>query len=104
MTDIRPRAAVLATIGAIAVAASAYFDWLGNRSPRDTQLERLLLQSDSTATASSYWMSMAAVLAAVGAIGVLGTLLLSRLVVWLAFLLALATLALWATGAVFDAA
>lgn len=104
MSDIRPRAAVLATIGALAVAASSYFDWLGNRSPRDTQLERLLLQSDSTDAASSYWMSMAAPLAVIGALGVLGTLALSRLVLWLTFLLALATVALWATGAVFDAA
>jgi hypothetical protein len=104
MTDIRPRAAVIATLGAVAVAASAYFVWLSDQSPLDIQLQRLLLQTDSTDPASTYWMSMATPLVAVAAIGVLGTLLLSRLLVWLAFLLGLANLALWVTSVVYDAA
>jgi hypothetical protein len=104
MTDIRPRAAVIATLGAIAVAASAYFGWLSDQSPQDIQLERLLLQADSADPATSYWMSMATPLVVIGAIGVLGTLLLSRLLIWLAFLLGLATLALWVTSVVYDAA
>ncbi|WP_020575729.1 hypothetical protein [Actinopolymorpha alba] len=104
MTGVRPRAAVLATIGALAVAGSAYFDWLSNRSPRGVQLERLLMQPDSVDTASSYWLSMAAPLAVAGAIGVLGALVLSRVVLWLAFLVELATLALWVTTVAFDAA
>lgn len=104
MTQIRPRAAVLATIGTVAVAASAYFDWMGNRSPVSEPLQELLLQPDTADTASSYWMSMAAPLVVVGAVGLVGALLLSRVVLWLALLLGLATVALWATGVVSDAA
>ncbi len=99
MKEIRPRAAVLATIGSIAVAASAYFDWLGNRSPVDTPVQRLLLQPDAGDAASSYWMSMAASLVVAGAIGTVGTLLLSRLVIWLGLLLGAATVGLWAATA-----
>src|SRR5262249_46995251 len=102
MTDIRPRAAVIATLGAVAVAASAYFNWLSDQSPLDIQIQRLLLQPDATEPATSYWMSMATPLVAVAAVGVLGTLLLTRVVVWLAFLVGLATLALWVTSVVYD--
>lgn len=102
MADIRPRAAVIATLGAVAVAASAYFVWLADQSPLDIQVQRLLLQPDAADPASSYWMSMATPLVVIAGIGVLGTLLLSRLLVWLAFLLGLAALALWVTSVVYD--
>jgi hypothetical protein len=102
MTDIRPRAAVLATIGAIAVAASAYFDWLDGRSPDQIPVEQLLLQPDPAATAASYYQSMATPLVVVGALGVLATLFLSRALLWVTFLLALATLGLWVTTVVLD--
>lgn len=104
MTAIRPRAAVLATVGALGVASSAYFDWFGNDSPRQIRLERLLMQPDANGQATSYWLSMAAPLAVAGAIGVLGTLLLVRLLVWLSFLVGLVTVALWATETAFDVA
>ena len=45
---------------------------------------------------------MATPLVVIAGIGVLGTLLLSRLLVWLAFLLGLAALALWVTSVVYD--
>jgi hypothetical protein len=102
MTDIRPRAAVLATIGALAVAASAYFDWLGSRSPDQIPVEQLLLQPDPAETAASYYQSMATPLVVVGAIGVLATLFLSRALLWVTFLLALATLGLWVTTVVLE--
>lgn len=104
MTDIRPRAAVLATIGALGVASSAYFDWFGGDSPRQIRLEQLLMQPDASGQAPSYWLSMAAPLAVAGAMGVLGTLLLVRLLVWLSFLVGLVTVALWATETAFDVA
>jgi hypothetical protein len=104
MTDIRPRAAVLATVGALGVASSAYFDWFADNSPRQIRLEQLLMQPDANGQATSYWLSMAAPLAVAGAIGVLGTFLLVRLLVWLSFLVGLVTVALWATETAFDVA
>jgi hypothetical protein len=102
VTDIRPRAAVLATIGALAVAASAYFDWLDSRSPDQIPVEQLLLQPGPAETAASYYQSMAAPLVVIGAIGVLATLFLSRALLWVTFLLALATLGLWVTTVVLE--
>ncbi|HEY8454957.1 MAG TPA: hypothetical protein VIL34_05150 [Actinopolymorphaceae bacterium] len=103
MTDIRPRAAVLATLGAIAVAASAYFDWLAGRSPRDIPVQQLLLQGGSTDTVMDYWQSMATPLVVISAIGVLGALFLSRFLLWLAFLFDLAALGLWVASVVLEA-
>lgn len=98
MTIVRPRAAVLATIGAIAIASGAYFDWLGNRSPQQVRLQDLLTRpavNDLAGQTLNYWTSMAAPLAVAGAIGVLGALLLVRVLLWLSFLLGVATVGLW---------
>ncbi|GAA2758175.1 hypothetical protein [Actinopolymorpha rutila] len=98
MTIVRPRAAVLATIGAIAIATGAYFDWLGNRSPQQVRLQDLLTRpevKDLAGQTLNYWTSMAAPLAVAGAIGILGALLLVRVLLWLSFLLGAATVGLW---------
>ncbi|HEY6740384.1 MAG TPA: hypothetical protein VI076_16185 [Actinopolymorphaceae bacterium] len=94
MAQVRPRAAVLATIGSVAVAAGAYFAWTGGRLAQEIPLRKLLFV-DVSGDAPSYWMSMAAPLAVVAGIGVLGALLLSRVVLLIAFLLGAATVGLW---------
>jgi hypothetical protein len=97
MTQVRPRAAVLATIAALALAASAYFPWLADDSPRQVPLRELFLQPESTALLPSYWESMAAPLAVAGAVGTLGALLCWRPLLVLSFLAGLVTVGLWIT-------
>ncbi|HEY6740476.1 MAG TPA: hypothetical protein VI076_16655 [Actinopolymorphaceae bacterium] len=94
MAQVRPRAAVLATIGSVGVAAGAYFAWTGGRLAQEVPLRKLLFV-DVSGDAPSYWMSMAAPLAVVAGLGVLGALLLSRVVLLIAFLLGAATVGLW---------
>jgi hypothetical protein len=86
--------ALIAAVGALGVAASAYLDWIAGQMPTEIPLERLFA-TDVGGTAGSYWTSMAAPLALVGLIGVVGGLLRSRLTLALAGLLGFATLVLW---------
>jgi len=95
MAQVRPRAAVLATIGAAGIGASAYFVWLAGRTPERIPLRKLLLVGEVTGDAPSYWQSMAAPLVVVSALALVGAVLLSRLVLLVAFLLALTTAGLW---------
>jgi len=81
-------------LGALGVTASAYLDWFDGVVPTDMPLERLF-QTEVSGGASSYWTSVAAPLALVGVIGVLGALMRSRLVLVVAGLVGVATLALW---------
>lgn len=102
MTPVRPRAAVLATIAALALAASAYFPWLADDSPRQVPLRELLLQPDGGAMLPSYWQSMAAPLVVAGAVGTLGALLLWRVLLSVSLLAGLATIGLWITTVLFE--
>lgn len=95
MAEVRPRAAVLATIGAAGIGASAYFIWLVNRSPELIPLRKLLFVGEVTGDAPSYWQSMAAPLVVVSAIALIGALALSRLLLLIGFLLGLTTVGLW---------
>jgi hypothetical protein len=81
-------------LGALGVTASAYLDWLDDVMPTEMPLERLF-QTEISGTASSYWTSVAAPLALVGVVGVIGALMRSRLVLTVAGLIGVATLALW---------
>jgi hypothetical protein len=90
----RTLGALIGTIGALGVAASAYLDWFAGRMPTEIPLERLFA-TDVSGIAGSYWTSMAAPLALAGIIGVVGGLLRSRLTLALAGLLGFATLVLW---------
>lgn len=96
MAEVRPRAAVLATIGAAGIGASAYFVWLDNRAPELIPLRKLLFVGDITGDAPTYWQSMAAPLVVVSAIALLGSFALSRLILLIGFLLGLTTVGLWA--------
>jgi hypothetical protein len=86
--------ALFGAVGALGVAASAYYDWYAGRMPTEIPLDRLVSTAVSGGP-SSYWTSMAAPLALVGVIGVLGAVRRSRLALTLAGLLGLATLVLW---------
>jgi hypothetical protein len=97
MTQVRPRAAVLATIAALSLAASAYFPWLADDSPRQVPLRELFLRPEGAALLPSYWESMAAPLVVAGAVGALGALLCWRPLLALSFLAGLATVGLWIT-------
>jgi hypothetical protein len=94
ITSRRVAGAIVAAIGALAVAASAYLDWYEDETPRDMPLERLF-QTEVSGGADNYWTSVAAPLAVVGVVGVIGLLLRSRLVLSVAGLIGLATLTLW---------
>ena len=102
MATVRPRAAVLATVGSLGFAASEYMAWFDSRAADTVPLVRMLLGGSPTDTSVSYWQSMAAPLVVVGALGVLGALALSRAVLWIAILLGLATLGLWGTNELTD--
>ena len=84
----------MGALGALGVTASAYLDWLDDVMPTEMPLERLF-QTEVSGTASSYWTSVAAPLALVGVVGVIGALMRSRLVLTVAGLIGIATLALW---------
>ena len=84
----------MGALGALGVTASAYLDWLDDVMPTEMPLERLF-QTEVSGTASSYWTSVAAPLALVGVLGVIGALMRSRLVLTVAGLIGVATLALW---------
>lgn len=102
MATVRPRAAVLATVGSLGIAASAYMAWFDSRVADTVPFVRVLFGGSPTDTAVSYWQSMAAPLVVVGALGVLGALALSRAVLWLTFVLGLVTVGLWGTNEVLD--
>src|SRR5690606_16424302 len=95
-TRRRILAATLAALGALGTTAGAYLDWFGDRPAHELPLERLYQSDIASGPASSYWNSMALPLAVVGALGVLGALLLSRFVLVLAWVIAVATLVTWA--------
>ena len=84
----------MGALGALGVTASAYLDWLDDVMPTEMPLERLF-QTEISGTASSYWTSVAAPLALVGVVGIIGALMRSRLVLTVAGLIGVATLALW---------
>lgn len=106
MSGRRATGAFLALIGALAVGASAYLDWLEAHKPTEMPYDRLW-NNDADAlleVTSDYWDSIAVPLVAATALGVFGAVLRSRLILVLAFLIGLATAALflvftgWASG------
>lgn len=102
MGQVRPRAAVLSTIGAAGIGASAYFVWLTSRTPEQIPLRKLLFVGDVAGEATSYWQSMAAPLVVVSAICLIGALALSRLVLLIGLLLGLTTVGLWVATDLLD--
>ncbi|MGH8776204.1 MAG: hypothetical protein ACRDWI_13905 [Jiangellaceae bacterium] len=94
VTGRRTAGAVVGALGGAGVAASAYLEWLDDQTPRDMPLERLF-QTEISGGSSSYWTSVAAPLAIAGVIALIGLVLRSRLVLTVAGLVGLATLALW---------
>ncbi|PSL03740.1 hypothetical protein CLV30_107221 [Haloactinopolyspora alba] len=89
------------TIGAITGAAatlvcagSAYVRWYDGRAPHELPITQLV-RAGEDGVASGYWESVAAPLAVLGAVGVLGGLVRSRLLLGLAWLTGVATIALW---------
>jgi hypothetical protein len=90
----RTLGALVAGVGALGVAASAYLDWYAGQMPTEIPLRRLF-DTEVAGAAGSYWTSLATPLALVGVIGVLGGLVRSRLVITIAGVLGLATLVLW---------
>jgi hypothetical protein len=100
MTARRVTGAFLALIGAVGVAGTAYLEWLRNQNADDMAFSRLF-ESDAMALedmASSYWESIALPLGIVAILGVIGAVARSRIVLWLAFLVGLATAALFAVN------
>lgn len=87
--------AVIAALGALLVAASAYTTWQSGEGPRDWPLMQLF-QADPAGTVTAYWGSVAAPLAVVGALGVLGGLLRYRFILGVGLLIGTATVVLWA--------
>jgi hypothetical protein len=102
MGQVRPRAAVLSTIGAAGIGASAYFVWLSSRTPEQIPLRKLLFVGDVTGNAASYWESMAAPLVVISALCLIGALALSRLVMLIGLLLGLTTVGLWVATDLLD--
>lgn len=94
MTPRRIGGAILALAGAVGVTLSAYLDWIPSRAPQDMPLDQLV-DSTLVGDASSYWTSIAVPLAAVTVLAALGAILRSRSVLWLAWLVGLATVVLW---------
>lgn len=103
----RTGGALLALIGALGVAGSAYLEWLKNSQGSNPSADEMaftrLFDSDASAMMEmapagwdgSYWESIALPLGIVAALGVIGAVLRSRIVLWLAFLVGLATAVLF---------
>jgi hypothetical protein len=94
MTDRRDLGAILATVGALFVAASSYIDWFANRTAIDTPLHRLYETSISP-PAASWWRSVALPLIVVIVVAVIGLILRSQLVFFVSWAVGAATLVLF---------
>lgn len=91
----RASGAVLAALGALGVTASAYLHWYADRDATTVPIDQLFQPGVATDDASSYWTSIAVVLAAVAVFGVIGALFASRVILTVGWLIGLAALALW---------
>lgn len=98
MTARRIAGATIAVIGAIGVTASAYLNWIDDRAPW-SQPENMpissLYETSLAETSSSYWTSVAIPLAVVTLLAVIAAVLRSRIVMIVAFVVGLATAAVW---------
>lgn len=90
----RATGAIIAGAGTLMCALSAYLSWYGDRAPYELPI-RHLAETGAPGAASGYWASVAAPLAVVGALGVLGALVRFRFLLVLAWMVGVATLALW---------
>lgn len=86
--------AMVGALGALTVATSAYFPWVDERTAPDLPIVGLL-QTDVSTVPDSYWMSLAAPLAAVGAIGLLAGVFRSRVGLAVGWLVGAMTALLW---------
>ncbi|AYY13417.1 hypothetical protein EF847_12680 [Actinobacteria bacterium YIM 96077] len=93
--------ALIALLGAIAVAASAYPAWYRDEGPRDWPLMQLF-QANPAGTVTAYWGSVAAPLAVVGLLGILGAALRFRFILGLGWLIGTATFILWSAMRAID--
>jgi hypothetical protein len=94
MTGRRDLGAILATVGALFVAASSYIHWFADRTAIDTPLSRLY-QTSISPPADSWWRSVAVPLIAVLVIAVVGLILRSQTVFFVSWAVGVATLALF---------
>lgn len=98
MTTRRIAGATIAVIGAIGVTASAYLNWIDERAPwsepQDMPISSLF-ETSLAETSSSYWTSVAIPLAVVTLLAVLAAIVRSRIVLVVAFVVGLATAAVW---------
>jgi len=85
--------ALVGAIGALVVAGSTFMTWFGGRQPDEIPLAQLIQGSNAGST-SDFWGSIAAALGIVGAVGLLGTLLRSRFLLALGWLVGAATVGL----------
>lgn len=90
----RATGAIIAGVGSLLCAISAYVAWFGDRAPHDLPI-RHMAETGAPGLASGYWTSVAAPLAVVGALGALGALTRFRFLLGLAWMVGVATLALW---------
>ncbi|WP_157740797.1 hypothetical protein [Jiangella sp. DSM 45060] len=90
----RTTGAIVAAAGGLLCAISAYVAWYGGRAPHELPI-RHLAETGAPGVASGYWASVAAPLAVVGALCALGALLRFRFLLVLAWMVGVATLALW---------
>ncbi|RIQ32156.1 hypothetical protein [Jiangella rhizosphaerae] len=90
----RATGSIIAGVGSLLCALSAYIAWFDGRAPHDLPI-RHLAETGAPGLATGYWTSVAAPLAVVGALGALGALIRFRFLLGLAWMVGVATLALW---------
>lgn len=97
--------AIIVVLGAVGVTASAYLNWIEDQvtwsEPENMPISSLY-ETSLGETASSYWTSVAVPLAAVTLIALVGALLRSRVVLNVALVVGLATVALWVVMRLLD--
>lgn len=94
MTGRRGLGAILATVGALFVASSAYLDWFANRTATDIPLHRLY-ETSVSGDAASYWRSVALPVVLVSIIAIIALIVRSRVLFAVGWLVGAVTLVLF---------